>query len=356
MGVSDVNKATIRDVARAAHVSTATVSRVLNGDEKVGADYRARVEEAVQRLQYRPQFAAQYTRKGRSGLMAMLLPRVDLDVFRQMAEGAMREAAALNRGLILMTSEGSTRIEQERLAQLSAMPVDGLIHRPVVLTAAHGEVQKRLGIPVVNLGDDGGQLSMGWQSAYMAARYLLRIGRRRIALMVPFREKDVRSLEEIDRLAQEGSREVGVQRYLGYRSALAEANADFDPSLLLYYGYTQQGGHDAAAALLGRDLDADAMICANDEAALGALLFLREQGIPVPQQISLIGFDNSDICHAMSPALTSLEGHSLEMGRRAVRRLDALVEGRAWSPEPEPAPELIIRASTCAPGTQEGAD
>lgn len=144
-----------------------------------------------------------------------------------------------------------------------------------------------------------------------------------------------------------------MQRYLGYRSALAEANAPFDASLLLYYGYTQQGGHDAAAALLGRGREADALICANDEAALGALLFLREQGIAVPQQISLIGFDNSEICHAMSPGLTSVEGHAPEMGRRAVRRLDAQVEGRVPEPEPDLMPELIIRASTCAPEAQE---
>lgn len=346
-----MGKATIHDVARAAHVSTATVSRVLNGDARVSADYRARVEEAVQRLHYRPQFSAQYTRRGRSGLLAMLLPRLDLDVFRQMAEGAMREAAALNRGLILMTSEGSTRVEQERLAQLAAMPVDGLIHRPVVLTDAYRDEAERLGMPVVglNVGEDGEGRPIGWQSAYMAARYLLRIGRRRVALMVPFREKRIRSAQELENLARAGSREVGVQRYLGYRCALEEAGVPFDPSLLLYDGYTQQSGHDAAAALLGQEREADAMICANDEAALGALLFLREQGITVPQRISLIGFDNSEICHAMSPALTSLEGHSLERGRRAVRRLDALVEGRTPQPEPELVPELMIRASTCAP-------
>lgn len=350
-----MGKATIHDVARAAHVSTATVSRVLNGDGNVGADYRARVEEAVQRLDYRPQFSARYTRRGRSGLLAMLLPRMDLDVFRRMAEGAMQEAAALDRGLILMTSEGSTRVEEERLAQLSAMPIDGLIHRPVVLAGACDAVRARLGIPVVGLdAEDGGEpFPLGWKSAYMATRYLLRIGRRRIALMAPFREKSIRSAEEMDRLAQAGSREVGVQRYLGYRAALAEADARFDPSLLLYYGYTQQGGHDAAAALLGLTREADALICANDEAALGALLFLREQGIAVPQRISLIGFDNSEICHAMSPALTSVEGHALEMGRRAVRRLDALVEGRTPETEPALEPELMIRASTCAPENGE---
>lgn len=97
------------------------------------------------------------------------------------------------------------------------------------------------------------------------------------------------------------------------------------------------------------------MICANDEAALGALLFLREQGIPVPQQISLIGFDNSEICHAMSPTLTSIEGHALEMGGQAVRRLEAMIEGRDAEPWTRLAPELIIRASTCAPEAQEKA-
>ena len=353
-----MGRTTIHDVARAAHVSTATVSRVLNGDERVGAEYRMRVEEAVQRLNYHPQFSARYTRKGRSGLLAMLLPRMDLDEFRRIADGAMQEAAALGRGLLMMSSEGSSRVERERIAQLSAMPVDGLIYRPVVLTASHEAVQTQLGIPVVSIYAGGAaqeSWALGWQSAYIAARYLLRIGRRRIALMVSFREQNVRSIQELDALAAAGSLEIGVQRYLGYRRALDEAGVPFDASLLLYEGYTQQGGHVAAVELMGRDLDADAMLCANDEAALGALILLREQGIAVPQQISLIGFDNSDICHATSPALTSVEIHSMEMGRRAVRRLDALVEGRTPEPEPDPSPELIIRASTCAPEAQEKA-
>lgn len=103
----------------------------------------------------------------------------------------------------------------------------------------------------------------------MAARYLQRIGRHSIALMVPFREMDVRSAEEMDCLARAGSREVGVQRYLGYRCALEETGVPFDPSLLFYYGYTQQGGHDAAASLLGQGREADAMICAPEAQGKG---------------------------------------------------------------------------------------
>lgn len=352
-----MGKATIHDVARAAHVSTATVSRVLNGDPRVGADYRARVEEAVRRLSYRPQFAAKFTRKGKSGLIAMLLPRMDLDEFRRITDGAVREAAQLGCGLLLMTSEGSSRIEKERITQLSAMPVDGLIYRPVLMTASLEAVEEKLGIPVVGVYAGGmaqESWALGWQSAYIAARYLLRIGRKRIALMVSFREQEVRSVQELDVLAEAGSLEIGVQRYLGYRKALEEAGMPLDASLLLYHGYTQQGGHDAAAELLGRDLGADAMLCANDEAALGALILLREQGVAVPQQISLIGFDNSDICHATSPELTSVEIHSMEMGSSAVRRLHARLEGTEYKEETDCAPTLMIRGSTCAPGMPEG--
>lgn len=94
----------------------------------------------------------------------------------------------------------------------------------------------------------------------------------------------------------------------------------------------------------------DAMICANDEAALGALTFLREQGVQVPRQISLIGFDNSDICHATTPTITSVDFDTFNAGKKAVRMLDALLHGR--QPDPDMAacaPSLVIRGSTCAP-------
>ncbi|MDO5299584.1 MAG: LacI family DNA-binding transcriptional regulator [Clostridia bacterium] len=356
-----MKKPTIHDVAHAAGVSPATVSRVINGDPSVGPSYREKVEAAVALLSFRPQLSARAIRGGHTGLLGMLLPRLDLDTFTGMADGAMREAAALGCGIVLMNSEGSSSVEQERLLQLSRMPIDGLIFRPVSRYTSFEQAQSLTGIPVVGLSVPSGPASVpgipvaAEHSAYIAAKYLLRIGRRRIAITVSFREMAISSVEELERMTPESCAPIGVQRYKGYRRALEEAQIPFDPSLILFHGYTKEGGHAAAAQLLSMDIPADALICANDEAALGALTFLREQGVTVPQQISLIGFDDSAICRATSPTLTSVNFHSVDVGRQAVRILRALIAGQ--QPDPNDfvcRASLVIRGSTCAPVRPKG--
>lgn len=351
-----MKKTTIHDVAREAGVCAATVSRVINGDETVGAAYRKRVEEAIARLGYRPLLSARAIRGGRTGMLGMLMCRIDLDTFSRMVDGAMQEAARLGRSLVLMTSEGSSAVERERLQQMARLPIDGLIFRPVAHASALREARELTGVPVVGIsmpsGDDRIPVfySCAEESAYIAARYLLRIGRCRIAMTVSFREAKVSTYEELLRMAQQEPSQIGVQRYLGYRRAVEEAGGTFDPSLLLFYDYTREGGSGAAAALLSMDNPADALICANDEAALGALTFLREQGVSVPQRISLVGFDDSSICHAMSPTLTSVNCHSMETGRSAVRALEKLIAGQPVGPQDlATRASLVIRGSTCAP-------
>ena len=135
----------------------------------------------------------------------------------------------------------------------------------------------------------------------------------------------------------------------GARMALQEAGIAFDPALILFQTFTREGGYRVAAQLLALDVPADALICANDEAALGALTFLREQRVHVPRQVSLIGFDDSAICQATSPTLTSVNFHSNEAGQQAVRILHALIHNQSPAPEDmTSAVSLVIRNSTCA--------
>lgn len=240
-----MKKTTIVDVARDAGVSIATVSRVINDDPAVGKAYRERVEAAISRLQYRPQLAARSVRSGHTRLIGMLVPRFDLQTFCQLADGAMQEAAVLGYHIVMMSSEGSSAKEMEQLLHCSALPLDGLILRPVSFRSDFDQVLARLDRPVVGVNMAGAfrpTLSSGaGESAYLATRYLLRIGRKRIALMVPFREQHVASVQALHDMAAADSQEIGVGRYLGYRRALEEAGVAFDPSVLLFYGYTQEG-------------------------------------------------------------------------------------------------------------------
>ena len=354
-----MKRPTIHDVAREAGGCAATVSRVMRGAPDVGEDYRERVTAAVERLGYRPQMGAQAIRRGNTRLIGLLMPGMDLETFALSAEGVLREAAALGYSVVMMTSEGSSAVEQERLRALSGLPLDGLIIRPVAHASVFADARALTGLPVVGMGIPAGDTGVpamysgGPESAHLAARYLLRIGRRRIAMTVPFREDAVSDYGEFLRLAQHDPAQIGVARYHGYRNALEEAGVAFDPSLLLYSGYTREDGRQAAQALLSLDEPADAMICANDEAALGAMGFLAGQGVAVPQQVSLIGFDDSVICRACRPTLTSVSYGSRETGRRAMAALDKLIRGEALAPEDLSAKmTLIIRDSTCAPAAK----
>lgn len=352
-----MSKITIHDVARAAGVSTATVSRVMSKKSNVGDAYIERVMAAAHRLEYRPQFAASVTRSGKSGIIAMLMPRLDLEIFSSIADGAVQKAAQLGRMLLLMSSEGSSQVERERLAQLASLPIDGLIYRPVTLPSSFDNIRSQFNIPIVGIDLPSaaestlpGILSPAFESGYVAARYLLRLGRHRIAFMAAFRENNVTNPAQFHALVQANSQEVSVQRFQGILHAFDEAGLSFDPQNLLFCPYTQKGGHEAAASVISQNLSANALICANDEAALGALSFFREQGIRIPEQISLVGFDNSSICHAMQPSLTSIDYHSFETGQTTVTMLDSILKRDSLSVEQITIPiTLVIRSSSCAP-------
>ena len=350
-------KTTIIDVAREAGVSTATVSRVLNNRESVGGENERLVRAAVEKLGYRPQAFARAVRSGKSGQIGLIIPQLGLENFVQLMDGVLLEAAKKGYSVVTMSSEGSSRTEMERIRDMASLPIEGLICRPVSSYEVLEQARELLGIPVVGLfsapekpGTVPCAIENRENSAYQGLRYLLSIGRRRIACAIPFRETKISSMEQLEQMVRDGVNEIGVYRYRGYRRALEEAGMPIDPSLFLFYGYTEQEGRRAAEHMLGAGLCADALMAANDVAALGAMSVFREQGIHVPQQISVIGSDNSSICRAMTPTLTSIDYHCVETGRHAMWMLEALLKGEALPAVPaEMHAELVIRRSTCSP-------
>ena len=332
-------KTTIIDVAREAGVSTATVSRVLNNQESVGGENERLVRAAVEKLGYRPQAFARAVRSGKSGQIGLIIPQLGLENFVQLMDGVLMEAAKKGYSVVTMSSESSSRMEMERIRDMAALPIEGLICRPVSSYEVLEQARDLLGIPVVGLFSAPEKpdavpcaIENRENSAYQGLRYLLSIGRRRIACVIPFRETKISSMEQLEQMVRDGVNEIGVYRYRGYRRALEEAGMPIDPSLFLFYGYTEQEGRRAA------------------EHMLGAMSVFREQGIHVPQQISIIGSDNSSICRAMTPTLTSIDYHCVETGRYAMQMMEALLKDEALPPVPtEMHAELVIRRSTCSP-------
>jgi DNA-binding LacI/PurR family transcriptional regulator len=324
--------ATLEEVARVAGVSRATVSRVVNGNTRVNPDVRRTVERAVERLGYVPNPAARslVTRRSQSIGLVIAEPAGRLfedPFFPRLLRGIGAALSSRDLQLILLMPQSSgeeTRAER----YLTAGHVDGAL-----LVSLHGNdplpqaVAKR-GIPVVV----GGRPPRGTQVSYVdvdnhqgartAVEHLIAGGRRRIAT-----------------IAGPQDMPAGEDRLSGYHDALEAAGIARDAKLVSDGDFTQQEGAEATRKLLAARPDIDAIFVASDLMATGAMQVLRAAGRRIPEDVALVGFDDSAVAASMDPSLTSVRQPIEEMGREMVR---LLVEQLA---DPGSVPRTVILAT-----------
>jgi LacI family transcriptional regulator len=323
---------TILDVARAAGVSTATVSRAMNG-RVVSPAARAKVEEAVERLGYRPNSVARGLATGRSGVIGVIVPDVAGPLYAQMARGIEDVTEPLGLQFFLLTDNRSAELERQALRTLLERQVDGVILIGSRLPADELEelVGTRTGAVLVereapldpftsiSLDNEGG--------AYAATEHLIERGHRRIAHVT-------------------GLRKAGERRLSGYLRALEDAGLPSGP--LIDGDFTEASGVVAAQGLRALP-DVTAVFCANDRIALGLVSALLAEGWRLPDELSIIGFDDLPFSAYLSPSLTTVRQDARAMGRLAAQRVVAAMSGSA---EPSAAlvpTSLVVRASV-APG------
>jgi len=323
-------KLTISDVATAAGVSTATVSRALNGG-KVSVRVRARVEATVQRLGYRRNALARGLVTGRTGVVGVLIPDVVGPLYAQMARGVEDVLTPL--GMHFMMATDNRDVAQERLTigLLLERQVDALVligsqlsgddlHRltggntPVVLVQREVEDEGEDDAPTVTLDNQGGVRS--------ALTYLLGRGHRVIAHLG-------------------GVRRDGEARERTFRETLREAGLRED--LVFGSGSVEEGGVRAAEELL-RHPEVTAAVCTNDRVALGLLHALKARGRRVPDDLSVVGFDDLPWAAYLDPPLTTVRQPGREMGRRAAESALAALRGER-PPHVLVTPRFIERGS-----------
>jgi LacI family transcriptional regulator len=333
--------ATIRDVAREAGVSVATVSRVLNGSGPVHASTRRRIQEVALRLRYTPDSAARSLITRRTHTLGVLLPDIYGEFFSEIIRGIDQAAQAAGYHL-LVSSSHNERAEIEAALRTMRGRVDGLIVMSPDVDAAALVANLPESTPVVlvncavrdaafheiDVDNAGGMRAM--------TRHLLAAGHARIA----FVRGPERNADAAERLA-------------GYRAALQEAGAESRAEWELPGDFTDAGGHRAGLLLLALRPRPTALMCANDSTAIGALSALREAGVRVPEEIAVTGFDDIPIARYVTPALTSVHVDIAELGIRAARALLHAVESKnrhERGRETLPA-SLVIRQScgTAAP-------
>ncbi len=336
---------TLEEVARVAGVSRATASRVVNGSPKVGIEVRQSVERAIAQLGYVPNRAARsrVTRRNDSVGVVIAEPtgRIFSDpFFVEVLRGISAGLGARQMQLVLVMSQSP---EEERRAEryLARGHVDG-----VILFSLHGddplpEHLQSQGIPVVVGGEPppGARVSYvdndNHGGAFAAVKHLIELGRTRIATITG----------PLDMPA-------GVTRRLAYRDALRAAGRTPDGDLEESGGFTREGGQRAMEVLLQRSPDIDAVFAASDLMAAGALSALYAAGRRVPEDVAVVGFDDSIIALSTQPALSSVRQSMEVMGRELVRVLLQAVDARDRVVRRVVlGTELIVRQSSGGPST-----
>ncbi|RBM23327.1 LacI family DNA-binding transcriptional regulator [Streptomyces sp. PT12] len=340
----------IKDVARLAGVSEKTVSNVINDYEHVSDRTRAAVRQAIDELGYRVNLAGRHLRRGRTGIIALILPELDFSYFGEVATHVIAEAE--RRGLTVLVHQ-TLADRQHELTALDGFGsdfVDGLLMSPLALTA--DDVAERGGhLPVVLLGEliQEGADHVAIDNVLAtreATEHLIGIGRRSI---VAVGGKEAGGPEP----ATTGTAQV---RTRGFREALQAAGLPYDPAAVL--PVRQFRTPDGAAAVERHLADGhrpDAILCLNDQMALGTLRALHERGLRVPDDVAVVGFDDVEAGRFSVPSLTTIAPDKAAVARVAVELLVDRIAARAEGLPPVPPRNrvvphrLVVRESTGGP-------
>lgn len=335
-------RVTIQDVATAVGVSRQTVSRVINHKGDVADDTRQRVLEAIENLGYRPNLAARGLTNHRTHTVGLIIPYTPEYFFYDphlMAFMCGVDQVAIQRdyNLLLSTAQQhstNTEMAYERLIQ--AGYVDGVVVVEILSSQRGIELLEEYDIPWVALGygtqtdqtravhaDDRG-------GARQATMHLLSLGHRRIGV-----------------ISHDQSLTAIAERLSGCRQALTDHDLTLTPDLIVEGDLTLESGMRAAERMMSLHQPPTAIFALNDRMAIGALQYLRSQGWQVPQEISVVGFDDVPVARLYQPPLTTVRQPSLEMGQQAARLLFEILENQNSLSQPVALPtELVVRDST----------
>ncbi len=333
--------ATLEDVAKRAGVSTATVSKVLSNTPYFTEATRIKVMQAVDEIGYMPHLAARALSSGKTNIIAVVFPYVYDTIFTdplvlRILEGIESECTQRGYNILLSTPRLSEQGPDQHYQQLlQSRYIEGIIaldNVPITSVIAPAEA---LNIPAVAIGNYATQKrvqSDDFSGFIQLFDHIVSLGHSRIGIVgVP---------EELHYSVQ--------QRVAGLREGARRANIDFDSLPRVDGDFSTVSGSNGTSELLARHPNLTAIICLNDRMALGAIQFARQSGRDVPNDLSVVGYDDIPMSAAFSPALTTINQRARELGQAAVRMLFQVFENHPVEPLLLPV-QLVIRQSTAAP-------
>ncbi len=350
----DKKRSGIKEIAKLAGVSIATVSRTLNGNKNVNPELSAKVLEIAESLGYQPSLAARYMRSNKAGLLGIVVPDLSLTYFSNIVNGAVDKAREYDQMVVVGTVEGKTGIEIQYLKKLSGYMLDGLIHCPVGADTlpSHADLRK---IPMVFAGrrhviQGFSHINTDDENAgYLAARYLIKLGRTKIGYFAGFWESP--PFSDYDQLISAIDSPLSgsfssLDRLKGYRRALSESGHEMEGDKMVCCGFDAESGYHAAGELIGRLNEIDALMVPNCIVARGVFRFLQEQGLKVPADISIISMDdNMGMGELLEVPVTAIVHDMYSVGVQAVEILNRRIQGESAG-DKTIAVKLQIRQST----------
>lgn len=329
--------ATIKDVAARAGISYTTVSHVVNGTRPVSDPVRDKVEAAIAELGYVPSGVARSLRARATGTLGLLVPNASNPYFAELARGIEDHAERNGYSVILCNSDDDIDKQLRYLRVLVERRIDGLIVATVASDKAFAEALAGLRVPLMLVdrsldGVTADRVQVDHErGGFLATQHLLELGHRRIAC-----------------IGGPASTQVVQLRAAGYRRALAGAKVEALP--VVDCAFTSPAGYAAAQALLADHEPPTAIFAGNDMIALGVLRAAAERGVRVPEQLSVVGFDDIEVSRYLYPALTTVGQSIGQLGETAAARLLARIRTPDLSAEQQLVePTLVLRESTAAP-------
>ncbi len=329
-----VQMSNIRDVAKAAGVSVATVSRALSSPEKVSESALQKVHEAIRDIGYRPNLLARSFRSARSYSIVVLVPDITNPFFAQVIQAIEDRAQKAGYAVLLGDTRELSKREQEYVSRVETRLADGVIQlRP------HSMSMNELNIPWVNAcgceSTSGPSVRIdNIGSAQKITDHLIELGHRRIAVIAGLKDNP----HSIERLA-------------GYKASLHNAGIRFDPDLVVDGDFTLWSGQQLTHALIKREPRPTAVFCMSDQMAIGAIQAIKAAGLGVPDDLSIAGFDDIQFARYWEPQITTIAQPAEQLGIQSVELLLRIIEGGEDLSQVEIVlpTEFVARDSTAPP-------
>ncbi|MCD9022819.1 LacI family DNA-binding transcriptional regulator [Cohnella silvisoli] len=327
----------IKDVAKKAGVSVTTVSRVLNGEKYVKDDLKARVQRAIDELGYSPSHIARSLVRKKTNLIGVIVPDVTSSFYSTILSTIEKTASINEYNLMVCNIIEDNDKELKYLQIFKQMRVDGIIIMHEKLNTEIRELIHKLDIPIIFSSVKPVEQKFvsviidDYAAAYDATRYLIGLGHSRIG----FIGGDMRDVTS------------GQNRFAGYKQALADCAIEAIGDYIRFGDYKTQSGYEIMKEMLAGDVVPTAVFAVSDDMAVGAMNCIHDDGLRVPDDLSVIGFDGSQLTEQVRPRLSSMEQPILEMGIVTVDALLALISGNEGAPKKDVIlkHKLVIRDS-----------